>query len=61
MPSSARLAKFDEKTGLRHFRARLCENELLRFYAIDSAGEFDSPYIFTGNSVENQMRNEQFF
>jgi RHS repeat-associated protein len=40
----------DEETGLQNFRARFYDEDLFRFYAMDPAGQFASPYCFAGNA-----------
>jgi hypothetical protein len=35
---------------LQNFRARFYDEDLFRFYAMDPAGQFKSPYAFSGNS-----------
>jgi RHS repeat-associated protein len=42
--------ELDTETGLQNFRARFYDDDLFRFYAMDPAGQFASPYSFSGNS-----------
>ena len=42
--------EFDSETGLYNFRARLYDNELGIFYAVDPAQQNFSPFSYTGNN-----------
>ena len=42
--------EYDEETGLHNFRARLYDEDLGRFYGVDPAGQFSSPYVGIGNN-----------
>ncbi len=42
--------EFDEETGLWNFRARLYDDELGIFYAVDPAGQNFSPFSYAGNN-----------
>ncbi|NEN95448.1 MAG: hypothetical protein F6K50_07890 [Moorea sp. SIO3I7] len=41
--------EYEPETGLYNYRARLYDSTLGRFYTIDPAGEFFSPYLYAGN------------
>ncbi|VXD14802.1 RHS repeat domain-containing protein [Marinoscillum sp. 108] len=45
--------EYDQETGLHNYRARLYDDELGRFYAVDPAGQFHSPYVGIGNDPVN--------
>ncbi len=40
----------DGATGLMNYRARMYDPDLGRFYAVDPAGQFASPYAYAGNN-----------
>ncbi len=40
----------DGATGLMNYRARMYDPDLGRFYAIDPAGQFASPYLYAANN-----------
>ena len=40
----------DDETGLHNFRARLYDSTLMRFYQVDPAEQFASPYVYCGNN-----------
>jgi len=42
--------EFDSESGLHNFRARLYDSDLGRFYAMDAAGQFASPFLYAGNN-----------
>jgi len=42
--------EYDEETGLHNFRARLYDSTLMRFYQVDPAEQFASPYVYCGNN-----------
>ena len=42
--------EFDFESGLHNFRARLYDSDLGRFYAVDAAGQFASPFLYAGNN-----------
>ncbi len=42
--------EFDSETGLYNFRARLYDDELGIFYAVDPSGQNFSPFAYTGNN-----------
>ena len=42
--------EYDEETGLHNFRARLYDSVLMRFYQVDPAEQFASPYVYCGNN-----------
>jgi len=42
--------EFDAELGLYNYRARFYDPRLGRFYAIDPAGQFPSPYLYAGNN-----------
>ncbi|KAA0227047.1 hypothetical protein EDS67_17745 [candidate division KSB1 bacterium] len=42
--------EFDE-SGLHNYRARMYDSDLGRFYAVDPAEEFTSPFIYAGNNA----------
>jgi len=42
--------EYDEETGLHNFRARLYDSTLMRFYQVDPAEQFASPYVYCCNS-----------
>ncbi len=42
--------EFDPELGLYNYRARFYDPRLGRFYAIDPAGQFASPYLYAGNN-----------
>ncbi|MCW2479355.1 RHS repeat domain-containing protein [Candidatus Symbiopectobacterium sp. NZEC135] len=41
--------EFDIELGLYHFKVRFYDTDVGRFYSIDPAGEFASPYTYAGN------------
>ncbi|MDJ0534482.1 MAG: polymorphic toxin-type HINT domain-containing protein [Xenococcaceae cyanobacterium MO_207.B15] len=41
--------EYEPETGLYNYRARLYDSTLGRFYTIDPAGQFFSPYLYAGN------------
>ena len=45
--------EFDEEVDLHNFRARFYDSDLMRFYAVDPAEEFYSPYLYCGNNPIN--------
>ncbi|HPS39289.1 MAG TPA: RHS repeat-associated core domain-containing protein, partial [Candidatus Cloacimonadota bacterium] len=42
--------EYDEETGLHNFRARLYDSVLMRFYQVDPAEQFATPYVYCGNN-----------
>jgi len=42
--------EYDDETGLHNFRARLYDSVLMRFYQVDPAEQFASPYVYCGNN-----------
>jgi len=42
--------EYDAESGLHNFRARLYDSDLGRFYAVDAAGQFASPFLYAGNN-----------
>jgi len=42
--------EFDPELGLYNYRARFYDPRLGRFYAMDPAGQFASPYLYGGNN-----------
>lgn len=42
--------EFDDEAGLHNFRARLYDSVLMRFYQVDPAEQFASPYVYCGNN-----------
>ena len=42
--------EYDDETGLHNFRARLYDSTLMRFYQVDPAEQFASPYVYCGNN-----------
>ena len=42
--------EYDDETGLHNFRARLYDSALIRFYQVDPAEQFASPYVYCGNN-----------
>jgi len=45
--------QYDGATGLYNYGARMYNTGLARFYAADSAGQYASPYVYTGNDPAN--------
>jgi len=45
----------DQETGLYDYRARLYDISLGRFYAVDAAGGYASPYSYVGNDPLNRV------
>lgn len=45
--------EYDDEIGLHNYRARFYDDDLMRFYAIDPAEEFSSPYLYCGNDPIN--------
>ena len=45
--------EFDGELGLYNYRARFYDPQLGRFYAIDPAGQYASPYLYVGNNPIN--------
>ena len=45
--------EFDGELGLYNYRARFYDPRLGRFYAIDLAGQYASPYLYAGNNPIN--------
>ncbi|NEO83330.1 MAG: hypothetical protein F6J87_03565 [Spirulina sp. SIO3F2] len=45
--------EFDAELGLYNYRARFYDPRLGRFYAIDPAGQFASPYLYANNNPIN--------
>ena len=42
--------EYDDETGLHNFRARLYDSTLMRFYQVDPAEQFASPYVYCGSN-----------
>jgi RHS repeat-associated protein len=42
--------EYDDETGLHNFRARIYDSVLMRFYQVDPAEQFASPYIYCGDN-----------
>ncbi len=42
--------EYDDEVDLHNFRARFYDSDLMRFYAVDPAGQTASPYLFCGNN-----------
>jgi RHS repeat-associated protein len=42
--------EYDDETGLHNFRARLYDSALMRFFQVDPAEQFASPYGYCGNN-----------
>ena len=42
--------EYDDERGLQNFRARLYDSTLMRFYQVDPAEQFASPYMYCGNN-----------
>ena len=42
--------EYDDEVGLHNYRARFYDSDLGRFYGMDPAGQFFSPYSYAGNS-----------
>ncbi|RMF55994.1 MAG: hypothetical protein D6748_14400 [Calditrichaeota bacterium] len=42
--------EFDSESGLHNYRARLYDSDLGRFYAMDVAWQFASPFAYAGNN-----------
>ena len=42
--------EYDDETGLHNFRARLYDSTLMRFFQVDPAEQFASPYVYCGNN-----------
>jgi len=40
----------DDETGLHNFRARLYDSTLMRFYQVDPAEQYSTPYVYCGNN-----------
>ncbi len=47
--------EYDDETGLHNFRARLYDSTLMRFYQVDPAEQFASPYVYCGNNPIMQL------
>ena len=45
--------EYDDETCLHNFRARLYDSTLMRFYQVDPAEQFASPYVYCGNNPIN--------
>ena len=43
--------EYDAEIGLHNYRARFYDSNLGRFYAMDPAGQFWSPYAYAGNPL----------
>ena len=57
--------EYDDETGLHNFRARLYDSTLMRFYQVDPAEQFASPYVYCGNNpitlIDPSGRNVEYF
>ena len=57
--------EYDDETGLQNFRARLYDSTLMRFYQVDPAEQFTSPYVYCGNNpitlIDPDSRNTEYF
>jgi len=42
--------EFDSESDLHNYRVRLYDSDLGRFYAVDVAGQFSSPFLYAGNN-----------
>jgi RHS repeat-associated protein len=42
--------EWDQTSGLHNFRARMYDSDLAMFYGVDPAGQFNSPFGYSGNN-----------
>ncbi|HMW32522.1 MAG TPA: RHS repeat-associated core domain-containing protein [bacterium] len=48
--------EYDKTSGLHNYKARMCDSDLMRFYGMDPAGQFSSPFLYVGNNPA--LRND---
>jgi RHS repeat-associated protein len=57
--------EYDDETGLHNFRARLYDSTLMRFYQVDPAEQYSTPYVYCGNNpitlTDPTGRNAEYF